>query len=106
MVAAGIAVGAVGMTAAQHDEEHKAVRQLSVREIVEKLDGKESSATAVEVTYEPGEAGKSGCAACNHGVPLGSGERFYGCPTPRILLAAGAHEVRKTSRFSWRRKKA
>ena len=59
MVAAGIAVGAVGMTAAQHDEEHRAVRQLSVREIVEKLDGKEASATAVEVTYEPGQAGAS-----------------------------------------------
>ena len=59
MVAAGIAVGTVGMTAAQHDEEHKAVRQLSVREIVEKLDGKEASATAVEVTYGPGQAGDS-----------------------------------------------
>ena len=57
MLAAGIAVAAVGMTAARHDEEHKAVRQLSVWEIVEKLDGKEASATAVGVTYEPGQAG-------------------------------------------------
>ncbi len=57
IMAAGIAVAAVGMTAARHDEEHKAVRQLSVREIVERLDGKEASATAVEVTYEPGQAG-------------------------------------------------
>jgi len=44
MLAAGIAVAAVGMTAARHGEEHKAIRQLSVREIVEKLDGKEASA--------------------------------------------------------------
>jgi quercetin dioxygenase-like cupin family protein len=56
-LAAGITVAAVGMTAARHDEDHRAVRQLSVREIVEKLDGKEASATAVEVTYEPGQAG-------------------------------------------------
>ena len=57
MVAAGIALGAVGMTAARHDEKHEPVRPLSVREIAEKLDGKEASATAVEVTYEPGRAG-------------------------------------------------
>ena len=57
VLAAGIAAAAVGMTAARRDEEHKAVRPLSVREIAEKLDGKEASATAVEVTYEPGQAG-------------------------------------------------
>jgi quercetin dioxygenase-like cupin family protein len=57
MVAAGIALGAVGMTAARHDEKHEPVRRLSVREIAEKLDGKETSATAVEVTYELGQAG-------------------------------------------------
>ena len=56
-VAAGIVLGAVGMTAARHDEKHEAVRPLAVREIAEKLDGKETNATAVEVTYEPGQAG-------------------------------------------------
>ena len=57
MVAAGIALGAVGMTAARHDEKHEPVRPLSVREIAEKLDGKEAKATAVVVTYEPGQGG-------------------------------------------------
>jgi quercetin dioxygenase-like cupin family protein len=56
-VGAGILLGAVGMTAARHDEKHEAVRPLAVREIAEKLDGKETSATAVEVTFEPGQAG-------------------------------------------------
>ena len=57
MVAAGIVLGAVGMTAARHDDKHEPVRRLSEREIAEKLDGKETSATAVEVAYEPGQAG-------------------------------------------------
>ena len=57
MVAAGIVLGAIGMTAARHDEKHEAVRPLAVREIAEKLDGKEAKATAVEVTLEPGQAG-------------------------------------------------
>ena len=57
MVAAGVALGEVGMTAARHDENHEPARRLSVREIAEKLDGKEASATAVEVTYEPGQGG-------------------------------------------------
>ena len=57
MVAVGIVLATVGMTAAQHDEKHEAVRALSVREIAEKLDGEETNATAVEVTFEPGQAG-------------------------------------------------
>ena len=57
MVAVGFVLGAVGMTAAQHDEKHESVRSLAVREIDEKLDGKETSATAVEVMFEPGQAG-------------------------------------------------
>ena len=57
MLAAGIILGAGGLLAARHDEKHGAVRTLAVREIAEKLDGKEASATAVEVTYEPGQAG-------------------------------------------------
>jgi hypothetical protein len=60
MVAAGIVLGAVGITAARHDEKHEAVRPLAVREIAEKLDGKEAKATAVEVTFEPGQAGAPG----------------------------------------------
>ena len=59
MVAIGVVLGAVGKTAAQHDEKHESVRSLAVREIDEKLDGKETSATAVEVTFEPGQAGAS-----------------------------------------------
>ena len=57
MLAAGVVLGAVGMTAARHDEKHESVRLLAVREIAEKLDGKETKATAVEVTFEPGQAG-------------------------------------------------
>ena len=59
MVAAGIALGAVGMTAARHDEKREGVKPLAVREIAEKLDGKETTATTVEVTLEPGQAGDS-----------------------------------------------
>ena len=55
MVAAGLVLGAGGLIAAQHNEKHVAVRTLAVRQIAEKLDGKESSATAVEVTLEPGQ---------------------------------------------------
>ena len=42
--------------AADHDH-HKAVKvtQLSQWDIIEKLDGKAASATAVEVTFEPGQ---------------------------------------------------
>ena len=57
MVAAGLVLGAGSLIAAQHNEKHDAVRTLAVREIAEKLDGKATSATAVEVTFEPGQAG-------------------------------------------------
>ena len=57
IVAAGIVLGAGGLIAAQHDEKHGSVRSLAVREIDEKLDGMETSATAVEATFEPGQAG-------------------------------------------------
>ena len=56
VAAAGIVLGAAGLVAAQHDEKHKAVRTLAVRDIVEKLDGKKAKATTVEVTLGPGEA--------------------------------------------------
>ena len=57
MGAAGLVLGAGGFIAAQHSEKHDAVRTLAVRQIAEKLDGKESNATVVEVTFEPGQAG-------------------------------------------------
>ena len=56
MAAAGIVLGAVGLTAARHDEKHDSVKLLAAREIAEKLDGKEAKATAVEVTLGPGES--------------------------------------------------
>ena len=59
MVAAGVVLGAGGLIAARHDEGHGSVKPLAVREIAEKLDGKETKATAVEVTLEPGQAGAS-----------------------------------------------
>ena len=55
-LAAGIGVGVAVTFAADHDH-HKAVTvtQLSRQDIIEKLDGKAASATAVEVTFEPGQ---------------------------------------------------
>lgn len=59
----GVGIGAglyAGATAAPpHPEDGEAVRLLSVREIQEKLDGKDAAATIVEVTIP---AGKSGLA--------------------------------------------
>lgn len=52
-------LGAGGLVLARHGEQHESARTLAVREIAEKLDGKESAATAVEVTLEPGQAGAS-----------------------------------------------
>jgi quercetin dioxygenase-like cupin family protein len=55
-------LAAGGMSLAQHGEHAKGgdfVKLLSQKDIIEKLDGKETSATAVEVTYEPGQAGAS-----------------------------------------------
>ena len=56
-LAAGIGVGAGGMNAAHHHEDGEKVRELSVTDIKEKLDGKDARATVVEVTIEPGQAG-------------------------------------------------
>lgn len=57
ILAAGIGVGVAGMAAAQHDEK-KPAKAIAVRDIVEKLDGKDAKVTFVEVTYEAGQAGK------------------------------------------------
>ena len=50
------AIGVGGMTLAQHTGKGQVkVTQLSQRDIIEKLDGKDASATVVEVTFEPGQ---------------------------------------------------
>jgi quercetin dioxygenase-like cupin family protein len=51
------ASGVGGVTLAHHTagKDHVKVTQLSQRDIVEKLDGKDASATMVEVTFEPGQ---------------------------------------------------
>jgi quercetin dioxygenase-like cupin family protein len=50
------AIGFGGMTLAHHTEkDHVKVTQLSQRDIIEKLDGKDTSATVVEVTFQPGQ---------------------------------------------------
>jgi quercetin dioxygenase-like cupin family protein len=50
----GICVG--GMTLAHHAEKGEVkVTELSQRDIIEKLDGKEAGVTVVEVTFEPGQ---------------------------------------------------
>lgn len=46
------------MAVARHDEKGT-VKTIAARDIVEKLDGKEAKVTVVEVTLEPGQAGKS-----------------------------------------------
>ena len=56
VLALGIGLAA-GITAAGHDEKHESVKLLAARDIAEKIDGKEAKATAVEVTFEPGQAG-------------------------------------------------
>jgi quercetin dioxygenase-like cupin family protein len=55
-----LAVGAeVGGVALAHDRENaEAVKVLSARDVIEKLDGKETKVTVVEVTLKPGQAGK------------------------------------------------
>jgi len=58
VLAAGIGLAVAGMTAAGPDENHSGtVKALAARDIVEKVDGKEASATAVEVMLEAGQEG-------------------------------------------------
>jgi quercetin dioxygenase-like cupin family protein len=56
-VAAGAFVGVGGMAVARPDERETA-KPISAWDIVEKLDGKETKVTVVEVTMGPGQAGK------------------------------------------------
>jgi quercetin dioxygenase-like cupin family protein len=59
MAAAAVVLGAGSLVAAWHEAEQSTARPLAVRDIAEKLDGKDAKATAVEVTLEPGQAGAS-----------------------------------------------
>lgn len=55
--AAGVLIGVGGMAVAHQDEE-ETVKTISAWDIGEKLDSKETKVTVVEVTLEPGQAGK------------------------------------------------
>ena len=50
VLAAGIGVGASVMNAAHHHDDGEKVKEISVTDIKEKLDGKDARATVVEVT--------------------------------------------------------
>jgi len=56
-LAAGLGVGVGGMALARHHDDGEKVREISVTDIKEKLDGKDARATFVEVTIEPGQSG-------------------------------------------------
>ena len=56
-LAAGVFVGVGGTAVARHDEKETA-KPISAWDIVEKLDGKKTKVTVVEVTLRPGQAGK------------------------------------------------
>ena len=53
----GIGLGVSGMAAAHHHEDGESVKIISAMDIVEKIDGKESKVSVVEVTINPGESG-------------------------------------------------
>ena len=55
--AAGALIGVGGMAVAHHDVKETA-KPISAWDIVEKLDGKETKVTVVEVTLKPGQAGQ------------------------------------------------
>jgi quercetin dioxygenase-like cupin family protein len=55
--AAGAFIGVGGMAVARPGDKQR-VRPISAWDIVEKLDGKKTKVTVVEVTLEPGQAGK------------------------------------------------
>jgi quercetin dioxygenase-like cupin family protein len=57
LVLLGIGVGVAGMTMAHHQEDGEKVKVLSATDMKERLDGKEATATVVEVTIPPGQGG-------------------------------------------------
>src|SRR5262249_13911172 len=83
-LAAGIGVGAVGMTATQHEAQHKGakVTTLAARDIVEKLDGKEAKVTMPTPagTAHPRRADAPGSAGTHR---AGSGGWTRACLHPR-----------------------
>jgi quercetin dioxygenase-like cupin family protein len=56
-LAAGVLVGAGEMAVARHDDKQTA-KPISAWDIVEKLDGKPTKVTVVEVTLAPGQGGQ------------------------------------------------
>jgi quercetin dioxygenase-like cupin family protein len=57
LLAAGTGVGAGVIAESHQHEDGEKVKVLSATDIKERLDGKDSMATVVEVTIEPGQAG-------------------------------------------------
>ena len=57
LLLAGICVAAGAINASEQQEDGEKVKVLSATEIIEKLDGNAATATVVEVTIEPGQAG-------------------------------------------------
>jgi quercetin dioxygenase-like cupin family protein len=53
-----IGLGASGTIFAHFHEKGESVKVVSIQKLKEKLDGKDTNATVVEVTLEPGQAGK------------------------------------------------
>ena len=53
----GIATGVGGLAAVNHHEDGESVKTIAVRNVDEKLDGKDAKVTVVEVTIEPGKSG-------------------------------------------------
>ena len=53
----GIAIGVAGMTFGNAHEDGESVKVVSAQDIKEKLDGKDSKVTFVEVTINPGQSG-------------------------------------------------
>lgn len=85
-----IALGLTGWAAARPGDEPESVRLLAERDMLEKLNGKATRATAVEVTIDPGRAG----AAHRHPGPgfgyILEGEYEWGIDDqPTRILKAG-----------------
>jgi quercetin dioxygenase-like cupin family protein len=56
VITIGVILGLNGFMAGQEDHVKPNVRVISEKDIAEKVDGKESKATVVEVTIEPGQS--------------------------------------------------
>jgi quercetin dioxygenase-like cupin family protein len=58
LLALGVGIGlGAGVMNAAHEHDGESVKIVAVTDILEKLDGKDASATFVEVTIEPGQSG-------------------------------------------------